>query len=297
MAPDPRPIRPTRRPRPRRRARSTQPRRRARSRPSRSPVAARYRPSSVPRWVQLVVAAALAAGAVGARPRRRLGPADPDRRERGRADPQPDRQALPARSLPRGLAIVARVPGRARDHRGIGVLSPTRSAPGHHFADERPAHRPPGQPRARQAPEVPQRTTGSTSTSSSRARPRCRRLQKEVLKRSGVDRLVLARPARPDRHDFGFDLVLVARPVRVPARLRPADRRPRAQDHAAGRRDARGRLPAAGPAGGLGLRAWPAHLQPDHGHERRARAVDLRRCSGSFPTARTTRSSSAPSTA
>ena len=67
------------------------------------------------------------------------------------------------------------------------------------------------------------------------------------------------------------------RPVDLHAHLRAADRRARALGHAAGRRDAGGRLPDAGAARGRRLRPRPAAVQRDHGDERRGRAVALRR--------------------
>ena len=77
------------------------------------------------------------------------------------------------------------------------------------------------------------------------------------------------------------------RPVDLHAHLRAADRRPRALGHAARRRHAGGRLPDAGAEGGVRLRARPAAVQRDHGRLGGRRAVDLRRRSGSSPTAST----------
>ena len=59
---------------------------------------------------------------------------------------------------------------------------------------------------------------------------------------------------------------------------------------AAGRRHAGGRLPDAGPARGVRLRARPAAVLADHGHERRASCCGSSARSGSSPTARRTRS-------
>ena len=53
----------------------------------------------------------------------------------------------------------------------------------------------------------------------------------------------------------------------------PRDRRLRAQGAAAGRRHARRRLPAAGPEGGVQLRARAGRLLADHGLQRRHRPV------------------------
>ena len=69
----------------------------------------------------------------------------------------------------------------------------------------------------------------------------------------------------------------------------------RAVGHAAGRRDAGGRLPDARAEGGLGLRARAAPVQHDHGHERRRRAVDLRHARDLRRRARRTRWPSARS--
>ena len=108
-------------------------------------------------------------------------------------------------------------------------------------------------------------------------------LQKNVLKRSG-DIVSFSRDLLRQVVTIGFDLVLMLRAVDLPARLRQADRRARAADHAARRRHARGRLPAARPAGGVRLRPRAAAVQPDHGRERRARRCGSSASSGSSPT-------------
>ena len=87
------------------------------------------------------------------------------------------------------------------------------------------------------------------------------------------------------------------RPLGLHAALRRADRRRRAPRRAARRRHAGGRLPDAGPGRRVRLRARPAAVLADHGHERGRLPVDPRRRSGSSPTARPTRSRSAPSSA
>ena len=71
----------------------------------------------------------------------------------------------------------------------------------------------------------------------------------------------------------------------------------RALDGAARRRHAGGRLPDPHPGRGLRLRARPAAVLADHGHERGRRCCGCSARSGSSPTARRTRSSSAPGTA
>ncbi len=162
---------------------------------------------------------------------------------------QPDRRA---RAAPPSVAARpgdrGRVSGHAGDHRGHRrAAGEPDLEPGHEVRRRCAAHRQAGEPRPRQGPEVLQRPRHPHShreagpdraadASEGRA---------QALRRH---RLVLARPARQDRDDRLRPRAR-AGPVRVPASVRPADRRARAQDHAAGRRDARGRLPDAGPAG------------------------------------------------
>ena len=193
-------------------------------------------------------------------------------------------------ACPRGLAVLARLPRRAsRRSPGSACCSPTRSPPRSAASARRAA------PRQRRPTRTwPTSRAGSTSHGHQRPDPEAgpdgAADAAEERRSSARATSSRSRATCSSRSvTIGFDLVLMfvlsiymllygKQIGELVRRIMP----PR-------RRHARGRLPAARPARGVRLRPRAAAVQPDHGRQRRARAVDLRRRSGSSPTASATR--------
>ena len=256
----------------------------------------------VPRWVQLVLLP-LAIARRRARSLRAAGPvaAAVHRRRADRAAAQPVRDAAAARALPARAGGGDRAASCCvlRRRRASACCSPTRSP----TRSRRSATSVPGDRRRRQRRRSPTCRTGSTDNGidvaghASRARPRSRRSATASRRaRASSSRSPATRCRRLVEASIALILIIVL--SRLHAALRRADRRGGARASCRrGDGTPEDDFPTRDPGRGVRLRARPAAVLADHGHERGRRRCGSSARSGSSPRARRTRSRSAPSTA